>query len=254
MDATHTSRVVLSSEVFEEEPEQLDQKWKAIANAFSDFDIKIIFYIRRQDEFIVSAYSTILVNHPTFKGTVADLARKYLNGEKLVPINASIDYFDKLQTLSKFVGKPNIVVKVMEKEQMPGGLFADFLGIFQLPLTNDLVIPDRGKSNQSYTEEMLDVLRILKNVYGHEKFEQFVARLPRNSLGKPNMLNYRKRKEILEQYKESNAKLAKEYLNRSNGELFLGKLNKEETNRTFFEGITKRKLARILGDLALQQK
>lgn len=91
---------------------------------FSDYKIRIVVYLRRQDQFMISAYSTHLKSGGKLQ--YSSFLEMALNRDYY------FDYVSMLQNWEDRFGKENIIVKPFEKEQFKGDLIEDFLDIIGL--------------------------------------------------------------------------------------------------------------------------
>ncbi len=226
----------------------------SLKNLLIDFfdDIQIIIYLRRQDEFLMSSYSTKV----KCGSETQDFS---LPGEEL--IRRRYDYWNIIKKWESIFCKENIIVKIFEREQMLNGdLLDDFTSIVGLQTTKDYIIPD--KKNPS-----LDIhcLNFLKN------FNKFTPRFIDNKVNNQrgnivNLLesyssnNYFKISEeaanqFMLNFIDSNNLVAKHYLNRSDGKLFSRKISKfSQKNSNYHEDESLEKMFEIFAYLWAQKQ
>ena len=187
--------------------------------------IKIVVYLRRQDQRLESGY-----NQRVKTGACVDsfnkIATRILHDNK----PHMIDYYSMLESYADIFGKPNIIVRPFEKEQLAGGsVIDDFLAI--LDVQSDSSVVRSTELNRSISTEMLVLIRTL--VTGlpepqRKKLSMLLRRLPlqtdnkRYTLCSPQM-----RSRILASSADSNSKVAREYLGRMDGQLYF---QREENN------------------------
>ena len=217
--------------------------------AFKEFDIKIVCYLRRQDDYVESYYNQFCksVNNMNY----IDVLQKHYLSLKMnaYDYNASVDdmfdvknanivdgmldinYAQNLSEWSAIYGKENIIVRIYEKSHLPKGIEYDFF-------TNIL----------GFDNELIEKLELYKNINAsskHDIIEYMVsARLfdmqsEFNELNespalahlnkcKTNVLSAKRAKEILDYCEEDNSKIAREYLGREDGILFYDKRREEK--------------------------
>jgi hypothetical protein len=231
LDKTQAKSVIFSNEhcssrlVTKEEIERLK-------NFLEDFfeEIKIIIYLRRQDKFLLSTYSTAVLGGRTepfcMPGQTA-IERRY-------------DYWKILSKWEAVFGKDKIVVRVFEREQMLGGdLLKDFSNLLNINIT------ERYESiktlNQSLDVCSLEFLRTI-NPY-LPKFQEnkinksrldIVNSIATYSKYHSNEKNISMPREMIEEFmlnfEESNRKVATYFLNRPDGKLFLNDFRSEQSS------------------------
>ncbi|ACK70712.1 conserved hypothetical protein [Gloeothece citriformis PCC 7424] len=199
----------------------------------SNFDTKVVIYLRKQDDFLISFYSQVVKTawyYKDFKHFVAE---------------HEVDYYKILETWAKEFGKENIIVRVFEKDQLKGGLIQDFFSTldFTSPIDdltystqlntnpslktiefmrflNQILMEKmairRGKLKSSRFGSYIDFLRFLST---QNLLSQFISSLP-NFLISDQLLSKQERIELMQKYEESNRKVAEDYLGRKNGQLF----------------------------------
>lgn len=177
-----------------------------------DYDVKLIIYLRRQDLLLRSAYNTYV--------TRFQLTETFEEWEK-----PDFDYANMLDKLALVFGKNNIIVRVFEKRQMKGGsTISDFLDLFDLKITDGFSYVD-SRQNKSLSLEAEEYIRTeLTNIDDYNDYlneAEFVARVDDKRVNKElPYLNEEEAKALLEKYYVSNEKVARDYLNRSDGILF----------------------------------
>ena len=209
--------------------------------AFEGFDIKIVCYLRRQDDYIESLYNQWV------KGTNAELydiifgnpsenENKYkidesgapnLHMAKFVNGMLDVDYYAHLSEWAAIYGKENIIVRPYEKSRLPNGVEYDFF-------TSILGLAGPGsyeEVNAGFCKDIIEYKMASRLFdFAGEIFElndsPALAHLRRNN--KKNILTAKQSKEILEYYKASNEKIAREYLCRDDGALFTEKQREEK--------------------------
>lgn len=215
-------RILLSSEYFHSRISEKDgvDFFGSIRDLFTDRNVKIIFYIRRQSEWIQSAYEQ-WVKANALSLTIEQFSRNYRK-------NLS----DQIFRFAEVFGKENIIVKPYDKNQFKNGnIFADFFDILGVNIDDSYVFPV-GNVNPRLTSDALDFKRVF-NSFCKDKKE---SRIVQHDLGRYSGLvressenqarHYRNdmpqdlQKSIEEDNREKYVKIATEYLGRENGKLF----------------------------------
>lgn len=219
--------VIISSEAYWT---YLSNLLEAVNTAQTFYDnIKVIVYLRRQDRAVESMYNQ-LVKGRSEHGSIME----YMNRRLLW----TYDYLSILEKISAKIGQENIIVRVYEKGQFEGSrkdIFSDF--IYSLPgepITlkwNEFILPE--KENLSLNGNFFEIKKICNFINeDHNQLwwsKKHVRELARVSDMEQNENSFqlstgyftkRERISILDSQAKNNAKIAKEYLNRSDGKLF----------------------------------
>lgn len=196
--------------------------WERLKEGFKgrDIAIKVIVYLRRQDDFLFSWW-----NQQVKEGMLGSSVLSWEEVVEKLPY-IKLDYYDILTRISAYIGKENITVRLFDKEHFAGGTIqADFLETVHLEYTEDyrILVP---MQNPSLTKNNLEIKRILnrmpdlnkqKNDYFRKVLTQLSDENPEE--GRSSMFSQEENKEFLEQFREGNAKIVKEYLGKD-GDLF----------------------------------
>lgn len=188
------------------------------------YDPYIIVYLRRQDQMLVSSYSTRIKS-----GGIEDFS--------LQTNTARYNYFDFLTKWATVFGREKIIVRPFEKSQWIGGtIFNDFTTTIGLPAINDFVLPSK-KSNKSLDRAQIKFLTLfnkeLKDLPRPEATAikaNLVKLLESNSSNDGIILSKTTAKQFLEQYESQNSQVAKVFLGRQDGRLFKEEFNLGEEN------------------------
>lgn len=217
--------VIISDEVIGASP--IIDTEKALQNFCSYYDnIKVIFYLRRQDLFIESLW-----NQDIKRNLNGDPISVFLKTSPYAVIFS--DYLSRIRMMEKIIGRENIIIRIFEKEQFLGkksDVISDFLvtlgsiGDKEIPEDEDWLSPKRVNSrldgdtlwmkmifNRKYSQyssaknDVVNDLFIDNNIPGDEKCG-YLSRAERDS--------------IIVKYQHGNETIAREYLNRKDGKLF----------------------------------
>jgi hypothetical protein len=220
--------------------EEIERLKKLLETFFKE--IKVIIYLRRQDRFLLSTYSTSIICGKT----------KFFELPSEEMIKKRYDYWNILQKWESVFGKENIIVRLFEREQLfEGDLLSDFTKTLKIELKKYKKVKNL---NESLDADSLDFLRLINH---------FVPRFINNDINQ-NRINiisslriYSKYygdkkslsmpKEMLESFmlnfEESNEQVANYFLNRSNGKLFINDFQNE--GGSFVKKITIAKILEI---------
>ncbi len=190
-----------------------------LAEYVAGLDVDIVVYFRRQDDFLQSVYNEAVKGKETrFAGGFWDYVQPILN-------HGGADCLRIIEPWAAALGKQHVRVRVYEREQLPGGLLADFMQTVGLQLTDDFIKPVRV-SNPPLQPWALEVMRRL-NRYAvlqplHGVFTDALRLLGsvRRAYADHQLLSAADRAELYARFAESNATVAREYLGRPDGRLF----------------------------------
>lgn len=200
-----------------------------IKKHLSEYETKIIIYLRRQDEFLKSYYFEEIK-----RGCYWDSFNKYIETKSEL-----LDYYNLIESWQKVFGKNNIDVRIYEKQQLKYGLIDDFLKSINLTLDEN----EREDIKQQNVTPSLKVVKLMRflnaiavgkmpmppsrmrKLYSRLLLDidnivlsRIVEKIPNFVLGDELIpipgIN------ILNEFKESNQKVAQEYLGRQDGKLF----------------------------------
>lgn len=223
-------RIILSSEVFSNcrHPHFLQY----IHEHLKHFSIKIVVYIRRQDELMQGLYQT-LVTYGDLTTPFADYLEMILNEHP-----HTLDYYSLINDLfANEFGKENILLRVYEKSSLfEGDLLKDFLKTTGFPASKylQLDVPNNNLSFDAYTLEIFRQLKIRLKGKDEEALEH-IRRIMRkqnirNAFQGNNIITQEQSSRIMACVSQSNEKLAREYLLKEDGILFNEESLKFATN------------------------
>ncbi len=198
------------------------------------FNIITIVYIRKQDDYLISAYNQGVKNHGFYK-----------NFELQSNFHSTYKTIDKL---INNVDKDNLIIRPYEKQQFKGGnIYSDFLDTIGLEYTNKYNLPD-AVVNPSLSLDAMEYKKTINSIKEYGGINLSAERVLINSYildyvvnekkeGKAfenqNIISRQDRLKILKIYEELNVKIAKDFLNRKDGKLFLNEIpeNYEELSK-----------------------
>lgn len=173
---------------------------RAFLSEFFD-QIRILVYIRRQDDFLVSTYSTMVktgrtnpIHIPSMKGQL----RRY-------------DHWDLLSRWAEIFGRENIICRMYDRSKLvDGDIIHDFGAQTGVPTTPDYERP--VMTNESLDAEALEFLRIFNRYYNRTGYRsQLVQALAAISDGPLVTLPKDELVKFMGLFDESNIKVANEY-------------------------------------------
>lgn len=195
--------------------------WEELLSLFPHKRIKIIVYLRRQDNMWSSAYREMIKNNTTYLPS-----KIWLESHKVDNY-----YYERLKHYQQFVDKKDIIIRIYEKEQfIEGSIFSDFCSILSIPIDKRFRIPTKNY-NPHLSRGVLEYNRLLNTVYNIETtpymFNKYLTLYSQRGVLKEafqfnnnNIFSTKKRNQILNDCKKYNEKIASEYLNRKDGKLF----------------------------------
>ena len=222
INRTSASIIIISSEDFSLFTEDAIQRVKEF---LKDFDTYILFYARRQDHMFQSQWAQGIKSRYR-KNAYASFSDWMANSDKTGLVN---DYYALYQRWSRVFGANHMIVRVFEKGQIADSLFEDFLNACGVDACNDC--KTESVMNISPDPKTLTLLceykRLLRGELAEVTYHQIIATLieygKMSGWGKARFTVISKDAyaQIMEQFSESNRKLAQDYFHRD--ELFFEK-------------------------------
>lgn len=195
-----------------------------LANALKDYEVKIVIYLRAQEQFIQSVYAQRVKVHQEARSPLEFI-------EYLIKHDPHIDYYTLIGRFGDIFGKDSLIIRIYEREQLINhDLVEDFLDAIGVSDRSDFVFDKRGV-NKTHNKYVILLQRLVNDHLSPSmavKLSNFITKIDINSYfdDKHQMINKKLKKKIIEKYRKSNRKLAKEYLGRENGILFLNQPRK----------------------------
>ena len=179
---------------------------KKINKLSSKFEIKIIIYLRRQDEFAVSAYQQSIKNLNSKK--ILDINDYALNNAKLYSkwFLKRTNYYEICNIWSNYFGKENIIIRIFSKDQLKDGcVVKDFASIVNVPIKQSQII-NRNRSVGKIA--MYLAIRLRKLNVKKELARKIIFNAPESEPALPKRDTIKK---FYQQFIELNQKLKKEF-------------------------------------------
>ncbi len=225
--------VILSDEGIWKDSIRMTRFWPRISKELKDrkIDLKVIVYLRRQDLWVQSFWSQKIK-----VGKTSLSFQEFL--QFLRESSYPMDYCAYMDALSGMFGKEALIIRIMEKEQFRGpehSLVSDFLDIFGLSLSDGFV-EQQELRNPKISGTYLEIKRMLNMLpwFQSTRINSFTGIIRQVQELNPFQYDLKghsffapgEQKQFRDSFTESNSRLAREYLGREDGILFLE--NKDE--------------------------
>jgi hypothetical protein len=237
IDSINPKNVIISAEAFTSfeifyQPETLAK----IKDLLKKYKVKIVIYLRKQDEFLESSYCYMVKLGACSVG-IKELFNEY---------HYIFNYYQILENWANIFGYENIIVRRFAKFNTKNHIFADFLGVInQLDNKSDYQVDYSAKINVSPSGKMIKMLLLINNWHekilakfiklddnywsnyqdflsflsNHKTIGKLVSRLP-NILIDDVLLLPEDKQNIMKQFQELNSQIAYKYLGQKDGVLF----------------------------------
>lgn len=207
---------------------------------FSDFDVQIVYVLRRQDHWIESAYQEHLKRGPAIQTPEQFEATR---GEWL-------DHFERLEAWAQVFGRENIRVGVFERGGARQSVEAAFLDLIGARMRGDYAVPP--EMNTRLNRDSLGFLTGMQTKRRiHPRFTLYAKFLGEYSSRHPDPPEWRKvwppaaRRKMVEDHAASNAQVARAYLGSDSGVLFREPLPALDEPWSPYPGLTPEKAVEI---------
>lgn len=157
-------------------------------------DIRVICYIRREDEVFVSSYFTLLLRGSTAK----------MEDRPLKPVLI----YQRLQAWASVLGRDRIILRRFGPDYLPQGVVADFLSHVGL---DSIGIREAARANVSPRTDVLEMIRQINGICPEP--DRFALKLIAaiDGIGEQPGLSAEKRRKIVALAKGDTAKLSKHF-------------------------------------------
>lgn len=228
-----SEKVLISSEYFEGMKDSLIEKIRELSQ---NYHVKVIIYLRRQDEMILSRYNQ------NVKGPVSE-KRHFVEfkNESIQKTRGWLNYSRNINRWAKVFGKQNIIIRVYEKEQFyQHNIFSDFLfSVFGLELSDEFILPACDPNTRLHPIA-LEYRRLINNLplsvqqkgSTLQPLKEISAEFYSEGREERPLLSPNERFDIIDKYSEENGFIAQEYLGRIDKKLFLSSIPEMEKHRT----------------------
>lgn len=233
--ATKCDNVIMSTESLISATQIAD-----IRAYFSDFEVEVVVFLRRQDDWLESAYQERLKNGPKIAST-----RRYLTSQI-----QGLDYYKMLRSWADVFGNDHIRVGLFERSAERLSVEETFLRLIGAGMDPDYVMPE--KMNSRLNRDCLAFFgRMPETRRVGLKFTNYAAVLREYSEINPDAPEWKKawspaeRREIMERFAASNERVARKFLGREDGQLFQGGLPDLDEPWAPYPGLSVAKAAEI---------
>ncbi len=215
---------IISSEYF---PGNTQDEIHELVNTVSDIcQVKIIVYLRRQDDFLWSWYTQLVKTTNIFLDIYKLKYKLYKSKEQV------FNYETSLRKWENIVGKENILVNIYDRNNFKGNsIYFDFIHNLNIDLDlKKMIVPE--EVNLSLQCEQICLIRTLipyVSEWNDEQLKMLQKPLNIPFLYTKSLLSPRERKEILNDFRQHNEFVARRYLNQEN--LFDENIEDEDTWR-----------------------
>ena len=221
------NKVFLSSEVFEYYSDI--NLLKGLKQEFSDFDIKVLVYLRRQDKFFQSSYKQVVKLGYTKSFT------EYFH-------ELNINYEKLLDDWSLVFGKENLKIKIFDDPEVKSNLLQDLLKTLEIKNLSTFTKEDFVTSNESFSNEHTALIRQLNlrstGKLANEIFTYFETyyKQENQKIKEGELINKQQLIKLYNENKEINERIRHKYLPHRPS-LFNWDVNKQIENHTLFDYI-----------------
>lgn len=186
--------------------------WKDVHEKAQEggFTVKVIAYVRKQDELIESWWNQTIKHSASRSNTMT--WEEYL---EVYPQYINLEYYALLKAAADMFGVENIIVRRFNSKYfVDGSLLADFLDILGLKLTDEFLVDDQSVKNTRMTENLCEIKRIINCMpeveieerWRYERLLRDISQEP--GAGPPRrMFSAEEASAFMERYESSNQKL-----------------------------------------------
>jgi|SRR6056297_1513700 len=177
------------------------------AGAANQFAIRIILYIRRQDDMITSSWQQ-------WQSKITDDFEAWL-----IPALQTIGHWDRLvKNWESIVGSGNVTVRIFERSEFPdGNIMLDFLDCLGIDHTDASVVFPKEDINPSFSDVITDLVAgnklLFRDANDNEFFQMLLELTGRRYIEgkKVSLLSPKQREQIIRYYSAENEKLRAEF-------------------------------------------
>jgi hypothetical protein len=205
---------LLSSELFDHV--RTEGHFDALRSHLHGLDVKVIVYLRRQDEFLGSYYAQYVSRKA---GTLS-----FEEFRRLPEVEA--DYERLLSRWENAFGREALIARPYERSAFPNGdVIADICALIGVDPGSEVIRPPPGNvANPSFPRSAVNCIRMVREAGMDEDrvadLLELFKRVYRGREIDADYLSPMQRAELLEEFEESNRTVAKRYLGREDGVLF----------------------------------
>ncbi|WP_174614780.1 hypothetical protein [Virgibacillus ihumii] len=213
MEKTDCDKILISSETFFDVYKTVDEL-KLLKDAFADYDVKIVIYLRRYDDYFIS-----MAEHNERVASPHAPAR--INVPQI--IKRLHPYGPRLDKWALVFGVQNMIVRPFNPEVFENGnIVDDLLHVVGIERTEEY--KDTSTVNESLSFQRYELLRRMrarldnneKRNYDQTARHKVIESLPDDMLNKgkgKDILNYDQRRQVLEHFAEDHDYIKGKYWN-----------------------------------------
>lgn len=182
--------------------EKMQKIFRAVLKRHNN--VKVVVYLRRQDEFIESWHNQTVKWHEGTSLTLSDYV------QSLNPKDTFSSYLCKLEVLEKLLGE-RLIVRRYTKDTI-----ADFLSLMEVEL-EDAVMPHPDATNVTLGSRLLEIRRIVNGMLPSTRWcdEQFISlNIANVNAGRKDYykaMSPEMRRDILKTYEAENEEIVRRY-------------------------------------------
>jgi hypothetical protein len=236
-----SENVLLSSECLFKTPlkDSFSVFWQEVSAIFDA--VKVIVYVRRQDHWVESRHK-----HSIISGSELSL--------EMLQRPGFCDYKQFIDRWAELVGRENTTVRAYEKQQYVGGsIFSDFLSVLGLRFDERYRLPARGLNvslgrDETFFKKLCNEMGFVSaGADGLNRALIERAKVAREGApGEVPLLSPVERASLVARYAEVNSAIAKEYMGRDDGVLFMDPLPDPGEQWDRYDGLSSQAAAGIL--------
>lgn len=240
-------KVIFSNEAWFLQKEVIEN-FQLILENFEVFELKTISYLRRVDLWFESAWKQWGLKQ---FNSCEEFSEFFLIQERYKGILNHLDQW------AEVIGPENVIVRPYEKQQLPNGLVHDFINVtgidYDAYTWNDPEDKNLA-SNRGFNRDVLEMLHycqdLFKDVHDNHLFDLFSELLTKEFRKKPfeeyALLSPQRRLDIINKNLPYEQQIAKNFMGRESGKVFLDQLPDLEQTWQPYEGMTLEKAIPII--------
>lgn len=216
LQASEAGTVVFSSENF-----SLPRKVEAVRDFFSSFDVRVVVYLRRHDSWWESAYAQAvkMVERPPWGPGIEAFLRYH---KRWKPNHGN--YRELVDRWAGVFGPRNIIVRPYEAQQNDGGVVGDFFGVIGHGEIAQGLEPNSTRVNEKLDDSILTLIDIYQRLDVGDRVRARLLEHAKSAAGsgtRSTLLSPALRRKLIETHADDYAYIARTYLGRDDGRLFL---------------------------------
>ncbi|WP_097012851.1 hypothetical protein [Pseudodesulfovibrio profundus] len=216
--AQPTPNVLISSEYLSQ---LTGEDIKELRSKLTQFKFKIIAYLRRADSYTESCFQQLVKNHGA-------------NAKSKVVTTAARKSVEELVALLSHFEEENVIIRPYERQQfVDGTIFSDFMDAVGLELTDEYHVPNKI-INPGFDRDYLELRMMLnsagipkgriQNVFTNSLWSMSHTMSTQTVFKKSTIFPPEMRKKVVEDCEELYQFIARDYMGRKDGRIFLDPL------------------------------